>query len=77
LAILIPAGHIALVQDRIVVGVVVGAVVVVSGVLGKAGGGGGRVGVMYGLAGALSIVAFLVIVGITWTTACETGLTCG
>ena len=78
LAILFPAGHIALVQDRIVVGVVVGAVVVVaSGVLGKAAGGGRRAAVMYGLAtGALSIVAFLVIVAITWTIGCGHGATC-
>jgi hypothetical protein len=71
LAIFIPAGHIAIVQDRIVVGVVVGVVVVLaSGVL---GGGVGHATLYAFATGALSIVAFIAIVAITWTTACGTG----
>jgi hypothetical protein len=75
LALFIPAGSLPLVGDRIVVGVLVGLVVALcSAALARADGAPfGKAVLCAAATAALSLVAFAVIVGITFTVACGSG----
>ena len=75
LALFLPARHIPVFRDRIVVGVLVGSVVaLVSAALARAAGGGVGKAVLYGVATAgLAVIAFAIMVAITLTVGCGNG----
>ncbi len=74
-ALFISPGPLPVVRDRIVVGVLVGiAVALCSAALARADGASlGKAGLCAAATAALSLVAFPIMVGITFTVACGSG----